>query len=152
MAMQQYASPRRYVYNTPVGHLTLLCSYRIEICDISWRQNKASINAYIPICLLNRICCILLPYPNPTPKRDIHPSAWLSTAKLINVFQLHNLFFTFFYQYFPPQYLSSNSTASLKQSMLQKTNTKKAPTLNVCSTQKKTQLTQQVTPLFIYNL
>ena len=44
--MHKDTPPHRYDYNIPVGHLTLLCSYQIEICEISKRQNKASINAY----------------------------------------------------------------------------------------------------------
>ena len=35
----------------PVGHLSLLSSYQVEICEISISQNKASINAFL-ICLL----------------------------------------------------------------------------------------------------
>ena len=46
----QYIASLHDVYNIPVGHLTLLCSYQIEICEISKRQNKASINAYYVIC------------------------------------------------------------------------------------------------------
>lgn len=30
----------------PVGHLSLQCSYQDEICEISNRQNKTSINAF----------------------------------------------------------------------------------------------------------
>ena len=64
---------REYGYNTPVGHLTLLCSwFHSETCDISGSQNKASINAF----LLFRFC----------GSHPIAQSVWVSPCKGRNNF------------------------------------------------------------------
>ena len=71
------------MYNIPVGHLTLQCSWLHRNCDISNRQNKASINAY----LLFMSC-------------DSHPiaqSAWVSHRKGRNYFWNIQLFRNNFY-------------------------------------------------------
>ena len=60
----------------PVGHLPLLSPETdFETCDISTRQNKASINAFL-ICLL------------PSAADVRHPSAQVHGAKVVIFFEL----------------------------------------------------------------
>ena len=59
----------------PVGHLSLLSSYQVEICEISISQNKALINAFL-ICLL------------PSAADVRHPSAQVHGAKVVLFFEL----------------------------------------------------------------
>ena len=49
-------------------------------------------------------------FPCPPQNKTYIPSAWLSIAKLTNIFQLYNLFFTFFLPTFnTPTYFLPNS-------------------------------------------
>ena len=67
----------------PVGHLSLLSSASFsETCDISIRQNRALINAFL-ICLL------------PSAKDVRHPSAQVHGAKVVNYFGLSKKIATF---------------------------------------------------------
>ena len=71
-----YASLRGMLQNIPAGHLTLLSSeYDYESCEVSNRQNKASVNAYI--CNMS---------VNPPSKNRHNPLAWVHDTKVRIIF------------------------------------------------------------------